>query len=137
MSKSLSVKVSTAKLIKALEASLAKREKEINDYKKARADYEKEHKEFVKNLTSLIGTNKVTLKNTSFREKGWQSGLPEVEFTFTINGSVKVPKEPERTSAHYSNEREVEEIKNAIAILKMTDDEYVGTNTYKGVAQYL
>lgn len=137
MSKSLSVKVSTAKLIKALEAALAKREKEINDYKKARADYEKEHKEFVKNLTSLIGTNKVTLKNTSFREKGWQSGLPEVEFTFTLNGSVKVPKEPERTSAHYSNERELDEIKNAIAILKMTDDEYVGTNTYKGVAQYL
>ena len=137
MSKSLSVKVSTAKLIKALEAALNKREKEINDYKKARADYEKEHKEFVKSLTSLIGTNKVTLKDTSFREKGWKTDLPEVEFTFTINGSVKVPKEPERTAAHYSNERECDEIRNAISLLKMTDDEYVGTSTYKGVAQYL
>lgn len=137
MSKSLSVKVSTAKLIKALEAALTKREKEANDYKKARADYEKEHKEFVKNLTSLIGTNKVTLKDTSFREKGWKTDLPEVEFTFTINGSVKVPKEPERNASHYANERECDEIRNAISLLKMTDDEYVGTSTYKGVAQYL
>lgn len=137
MSKSLSVKVSTAKLIKALEASLAKREKEASDYKKARADYEKEKKEFIKGLPALVGTNKVTLKDTDFREKGWKTDLPEMVLTFTLNGSVKVPQEPERNSAHYSNERECEEIKNAIAILKMTDDEYVGTNTYKGVAQYL
>lgn len=134
MSKSLSVKVSTAKLIKALESALAKREKEAADYKKARAEYEKEHKEFVKSLASLIGTNKVTLKDTSFREKGWKTDLPEVEFTFTLNSSVKVPKEPDR---FYGNDRECDEIRNAISILKMTDDEYVGTNTYKGVAQYL
>jgi len=134
MSKSLSVKVSTAKLIKALEAALAKREKEANDYKKARAEYEKEKKEFIKGLPALVGTNKVTLKDTDFREKGWKTDLPEMTLTFTLNGSVKVPQEPDR---FYSNDRECEEIKNAIAILKMTDDEYVGTNTYKGVAQYL
>ena len=35
MSKTISVKVSTQKLIKALEAALAKREKEMMDYEKA------------------------------------------------------------------------------------------------------
>lgn len=134
MSKSLAVKVSTVKLIKALEASLAKREKEAAEYKKARATYEKEYNEFVKSLASLVGTNKVTLKDTDFRERGWKSDSPEMTLTFTLNGSVKIPKAPD---VFYNNDRECDEIKNAIAILKMTDDEYVGTNTYKGVAQYL
>lgn len=133
-SKSLSVKVSTAKLIKALEASLAKREKEASDHKKAQEAYKKEHAEFVKSLQALMGTNKVTLKDTDFRERGWKTDSPEVVFTFVLSPSVKVPKEPER---FYGNDRECDEIRNAIAILKMTDDEYVGTNTYKGVAQYL
>lgn len=134
MSKSLAVKVSTAKLIKALEASLTKREKEAADHKKAKAEYDKEYKEFVKSLASLVGTNKVTLKDTDFRERGWKTDSPEMVLTFVLNGSVKIPKQPD---LFYSNDRECEEIRNAIAILKMTDDEYVGTNTYKGVAQYL
>lgn len=134
MSKSLAVKVSTAKLIKALEGALSKREKEASDYKKARAEYEKEYKEFVKSLGSLVGTNKVTLKDTDFRERGWKTDLPEMVLTFTLNGSVKVPKQPD---PFYNNDRECDEIRNAIALLKMTDDEYVSANTYKGVAQYL
>ena len=133
MSKSLAVKVSTAKLIKALEAALAKREKEANDYKKARADYEKEQKEFIKSLASLIGTNKLTLTDTDFR-KDWKSDKPQAHFTFVLSPSVKVPEEPER---FFSNDRECDEIRNAIVLLKMTDDEYVSTSTYKGVAQYL
>ena len=135
MSKSLSVKVSTAKLIKALEAALAKREKELSDYEKAHDKYEKERKEFIKNLPSLIGTKSVTLKDTNFNERGWRSELPEVAFTFTLNPSIKVPKAPEGVSYHVRNE--CDEIRNAIAILKMPDDEVVSTNTYKGVAQYL
>jgi len=134
MSKSLAVKVSTAKLIKALEGALAKREKEAADHKKAKAEYDKEYKEFVKSLGSLVGTSKVTLKETDFRERGWRSDSPEMVLTFTLNGSVKIPKQPD---LFYSNDRECEEIRNAIALLKMTDDEYVSANTYKGVAQYL
>lgn len=135
MSKSLSVKVSTAKLIKALESALAKREKQIADYDKAYEQYEKDRKEFVKNLPSLIGTKSVTLVDTNFNERAWKSELPEATFTYKVSASVKVPKAPE--GLHYSVRNECEEIRNAIAILKMTDDEYVSTNSYKGVAQYI
>ena len=55
--KSMNVKVSTAKLIKALEGALAKREKEVSDYKKAREAYEKEYEAFEKSLVKLVGTN--------------------------------------------------------------------------------
>jgi len=135
MSKSLSVKVSTAKLIKALEVALAKREKEISEYEAAHDKYEKEREAFVKNLPSLIGTKSVTLKDTNFNERAWKSELPEVMFTFKLSPAVKVPKAPEAVSYHVRNE--CEEIRNAIAILKMTDDETVSTNSYKGVAQYV
>jgi len=134
MSKSLAVKVSTAKLIRALEGALAKREKEATDHKKAKAEYDKEYKAFVKNLATLVGTNKVTLKDTDFRERGWKTDSPEMVLTFVLNGSVKIPQQPD---LFYSNERECEEIRNAIALLKMTDDEHVSANSYKGVAQYL
>ena len=135
MSKSLSVKVSTAKLIKALEAALAKREKEIADYEKAHDAYEKERKEFIKNLPSLIGTKSITLADTNFNERAWKSELPEVMFTYKLSPAVKIPKAPETVSYHVRNE--CEEIRNAISILKMTDDETVSTNSYKGVAQYI
>jgi hypothetical protein len=135
MSKSLSVKVSTAKLIKALESALVKREKELSDYEKARDVYDKEYKAFVESLPSLIGTKKLSLKHTNFRERTYNSDGSEVEFSFTLAPTVKPPKMPEGVS--YATKHEADEIRNAIAILKMTDDEYVSTNTYKGVAQYL
>lgn len=134
MSKSLSVKVSTVKLVKALEAALAKREKEISDYKKAYADYEKERKDFQKALVSMVGTNKLILKETQL-SNGWRNEPPTAVLTFTYGSGVKLPVEPEHYGHHYQHE--ISEIKNAIAILKMTDDETVSTNTYKGVAQYL
>jgi hypothetical protein len=127
--------VSTAKLIKALETALAKREKEISEYETAHKKYVKEKEEFVKNLPKLIGTNKVTLKDTNLNERAWKSELPEVMFTFSLSASIKIPQSPESVS--YQVRNECEEIRNAIAILKMTDDETVSTNSYKGVAQYV
>ena len=132
--KSMNVKVSTAKLIKALESALAKREKEVSDYKKAREAYEKEHDAFEKSLVKLVGTNKLTLKSSHI-QNGWRSEPKELNLTFVLSSSVKMPEAPESIGHYHAHQ--IEEIKNAISILKMTDDEYVGTSTYKGVAQYL
>jgi hypothetical protein len=50
------------------------------------------------------------------------------------------PKQPERDfeqiHRHSYNEM-VEEIENAIRILKMTDEEVVSTSTYNAIARYL
>lgn len=136
MSKSLAVKVSTAKLIKALEEALAKREKVEAEYKKEVEAYEKAYDAFLESLISQIGTKKLTLKGKSLR-KDFRTEADVVEFEFTLDKSLKVPEAPKRKTPHWTYDSQCEEIRNAIAILKMTDDEYVSTNTYKGVAQYL
>lgn len=132
--KPMNVKVSTLKLIKALEGALAKRQKEVADYNKVREAYEKEHLDFEKSLVKLVGTNKLTLKSSSVRN-AWRDELKEVTLTFNLSSSVKLPQEPKHIGHYHANQ--IEEILNAISILKMTDDEFVGTSTYKGVAQYL
>jgi hypothetical protein len=132
--KPMNVKVSTLKLIKALETALAKRQKEVADYKKAKDAYDKEYEAFEKSLIKLIGTSKLTLKTSCLRTQ-WRSDPFEAVFTFEVSPSVKMPKEPEHIGHYHTHQ--IEEISNAISILKMTDDEYVGTSTYKGVAQYL
>lgn len=132
--KSMNVKVSTTKLITALEGALSKREKEVADYKKAREAYEKEHTAFEKSLLKLVGTNKLTLKSSKVHDN-WRDELKEVTLTFNLSASVKLPEAPESIGHYHAHQ--IEEIKNAISILKMTDDEFVGTSTYKGVAQYL
>lgn len=131
---SMNVKVSTSKLIKALEAARDKRQKEVADYKKAREVYEKEYEAFEKSLVKLVGTSKLTLKSSHITRQ-WRNDQEEVVFTFGITPSVKMPKEPESIGHHHTHE--IEEISNAISILKMTDDEFVGTSTYKGVARYI
>ena len=132
--KSMNVKVSTSKLIKALEGALAKRQKEVADYKKAREAYEKEHEAFEKSLVKLVGTNKLTFKSSRVQDN-WREEFKEVTLTFSLSSSVKLPEAPESIGHYHANQ--IEEIANAISILKMTDDEFVGTSTYKGVAQYL
>jgi hypothetical protein len=132
--KPMNVKVSTSKLITALEGALAKRQKEVADYKKAREAYEKEHLAFEKSLVKLVGTNKLTLKSSRVQDN-WREELKEVTLTFNLSASVKLPEAPDHIGHYHDNQ--IEEISNAIAILKMTDDEYVGTSTYKGVARYL
>jgi hypothetical protein len=132
--KSMNVKVSTSKLIKALEGALAKRQKEVADYKKAREAYEKEYEAFEKSLVKLVGTNKLTLKSSRIQDS-WRDEPKELTLNFNISSSLKLPQAPE-SIGHYHN-HQIEEISNAISILKMTDDEFVGTSTYKGVAQYL
>ena len=132
--KSMNVKVSTSKLIKALEGALAKRQKEVADYKKAREAYEKECEAFEKSLVKLVGTNKLTFKSSRIQDS-WRDEPKELTLNFTISSSLKLPQAPESIGHYHAHQ--IEEISNAISILKMTDDEYVGTSTYKGVAQYL
>lgn len=130
----MNVKVSTSKLITALEGALAKRQKEVADYKKAREAYEKEYEAFEKSLVKLVGTNKLTFRSSRI-QNGWRDEPKELTLSFTISPSLKEPQAPDHVG--YCHDNQIEEISNAISILKMTDDEYVGTSTYKGVAQYL
>lgn len=137
-SSSLNVKVKRVTLIGALANAVKDREKRKTDYAKAQKEWEKEEKDFRASLVALIGTKKLTLKDTNYRERGYRTEGAEVEFTFSMNG-VTFPQQPEIMSGYtaWQVDQEIAEIKNAIAILEMSDEEYVSASTYKGVAQYL
>ena len=134
---SLSVKVKREMLIKALRQALADREKRKTEADKAQKQYEKEYKAFTDSLAKLVGTKSLTLKDTTFRERGWKSEKPEVEFTFEVN--VAIPQRDPILNGYalHCIENEITEIRNAIVILEMSDEEHVSAGTYRGVVQYL
>ncbi len=65
----------------------------------------------------------------------------DINVSFTLpKGIVELPAEPEKDFDTYHDwqyKEMVEEIENAIRILKMTDEEVVSTSTYNAIARYL
>jgi len=65
----------------------------------------------------------------------------ELNVSFSIpKGSLDLPAEPEKdfeTFHDWQYKEMVDEIENAIRILKMTDEEVVSTSTYNAIARYL
>lgn len=131
--KPINVKVPVAKVVKALESAIASREKQLTDNEKAQKEYLKARADWEKAVVEAIRAGKGKVKSVS-RTGGWRNDSPEVSVTF--DEVVKFPKEPESV-AKWQIDQELEELRNAIAILKMTDEEMVSTSTYSGVARYI
>ena len=135
--KAISVKIATAKVIKALEGALAKLEA---DYKSQEANEEKYNKamdKWKKEVAKLAiaHISKATDLSASTRYNG------ELNVDFNLpKGTVDIPETPQRdfvTMNDWVYREQKEEIENAIRILKMTDEEVVNTSTYNAVARYL
>jgi hypothetical protein len=145
----ISVKVSTKKLITAMEQKVATNMKKLAEWDKAteRQKVEKEkHEKFVWNNATKIAKATGVTPSISVSEAGrWghNAGKIQVELTYYLSPEdakeLIAPKfEDERFDFHPSDlRRENEELNNAIRLLNMTDEEYVNTNTYKHVAKYL
>jgi len=138
MARAISVKVATPKVIKALETKLetikldyanqasneAKFQKELTKHKKALADY------------AVANIKKAENFRTNYRS--WNNTL-NIDFDIITTGA-DFPAEPQRDfiTIHDHNYREmVDEITNALNILRMTDEETVNASTFKSIAQYL
>ena len=135
--KAISVKIATTKVIKALEAKLAQLKKDkanqkVNEEKFSKA-MEKYNKEIAK--IALANITKANDLSAHTRYNG------ELNVSFSIpKGSLELPAEPEKdfeTFHDWQYKEMVEEIENAIRILKMTDEEVVSTSTYNAIARYL
>ena len=135
--KAISVKIATTKVIKALENKLAQVKKDkanqkVNEEKYSKA-MEKYNKEIAK--IALANITKATDLSAHTRYNG------ELNVSFCIpKGSLELPAEPEKdfeTFHDWQYKEMVEEIENAIRILKMTDEEVVSTSTYNAIARYL
>jgi septal ring factor EnvC (AmiA/AmiB activator) len=135
--KAINVKIATAKVIKALETKLAQIKKDKANQKSNEEKYKKEVEKWGKELAKLALTKISKAENLSATTRYNN----DVYINFTLPaGTITVPDEPERNFEviYDHNYREmVEEIENAIRILKMTDEETVSTSTYNSIAKYL
>lgn len=138
MSRAITVKVATPKVIKALETKLASIKKDYAEQGANEAKYEKARKAYQKEVAEYAIANIKKAENIRTSYRSWNNQL-NVDFDLIIS-EKDMPKEPERdfTTMHQHTYNEiVEEINNALSILKMTDDEYVNASTMKQIAKYL
>ena len=139
MSRQITVKVPTVKVIKAPEASHAKLEIDWSSqadneakFEKAREAWRKEVQEY-----AIANIKKATNFRTSYRS---YNNTLNIDYDIIVSKEKEMPVEPEREyeQMHSHNYREMkEDITNALNILKMTDEETVNASTMKQIAKYL
>jgi hypothetical protein len=138
MSRAITVKVATPKVIKALETKLATIKKDYAEQASNEAKYEKAKEKWKKEVGEFAVANIKKAENFRTSYRSWNNTL-NVDFDLVTKES-EFPKEPERdfTVMHQHSYNEiVEEITNALTILKMTDEETVNASTMKQIARYL
>ena len=136
--KAINVKIATSKVIKALETKLAQVKKDFAEQGANEAKYNKAREKWQKEIGKWAVANFSKAENIRTNYRNWNKTL-NVDFDLIVNES-DFPAEPEKDyneiHRHTYNEM-VEEIENAIRILKMTDEELVSTSTYNAIARYL
>jgi len=138
MSRQITVKVATSKVIKALEGTLAKLEKDYTSQEANEAKYEKAREKWRKEIGewAIANFSKATNLRTNYRS---YNNTLNVDFDIITKESA-FPVEPEKDYEviHSHTYREMkEDITNALTILKMTDEETVNASTMKQIAKYL
>ena len=138
MSRQITVKVATSKVIKALEARLATLEKDYSSQEANEAKYQKAREKWQKEIGKWAIENFSKAENIRTNYRQWNNTL-NVDFDI-ITKEGTFPAEPEKDfeQIHQHTYREMkEDITNALTILKMTDEELVNASTMKQIAKYL
>jgi hypothetical protein len=138
MSRQITVKVATTKVIKALEGTLAKLEKDYKSQEANETKYQKAQEAWRKEIGKWAIANFSKAENLRTNYRAWNNTL-NVDFDI-ITKEGTFPSEPEKDFEviHQHTYREMkEDITNALTILKMTDEETVNASTMKQIAKYL
>jgi hypothetical protein len=138
MSRAITVKVATPKVIKALETKLETVKKDYASQEANEAKYEKARKAWQKEISDYAIANIKKAENFRTNYRSWNNTL-NIDYDLTVS-EKDLPKEPSRdfTVMHQHSYNEiVEDITNALTILKMTDEETVNASTMKQIARYL
>ena len=138
MTRAITVKVATPKVIKALETKLASIKSDYANQEKYEAKYQKEVEAWKKSLTNYAIANIKKAQNFRTNYRAWNSTL-NIDFDI-VTSETSFPTEPvrEHEVMHSHTYKEmVEEITNALSILRMTDEETVNASTMKQIARYL
>ena len=136
--KAIQVKIATAKVIKALEARLAKLDADFAKQDENEAKFRKEQEKWQKEIGKWALGQIAKAENLRTNYRSWNKTL-NVDFDL-ITDEKSFPAEPtkdyQEIHRHTYNEMK-DEMENAILILKMTDEEVVSTSTYNAIARYL
>ncbi len=138
MSRAITVKVATPKVIKALENRLATLEKDYASQEANEAKFQKAREKWQKEIGKWAIANFAKAENLRTNYRQWNNTL-NVDFDI-ITKDTEFPTEPEKDFEiiHQHTYREMkEDITNALTILKMTDEETVNASTMKQIAKYL
>ena len=138
MSRQITVKVATTKVIKALETRLATLEKDYATQAEKEAKFSKLQEAWRKEIGKWAIANFAKAENLRTNYRSWNNTL-NVDFDI-ITKEGNFPTEPEKDFEviHQHRYREMkEDITNALTILKMTDEETVNASTMKQIAKYL
>jgi hypothetical protein len=136
--KAISVKIATTKVIKALETKLAQIQKDKANQKTNEERFSKAHEKWLKDVAKLALAQLSKAEN--LRANVRYNGNINVDFDLPKSAVSDFPAEPTKdfeTFHDWQYKEMVEEIENAIRILKMTDEEVVSTSTYNAIARYL
>jgi hypothetical protein len=136
--KAISVKIATPKVIKALEASLAKLESDYASQEANEAKYQKAYEKYKKELIDFAIANIKKAENFRTNYRNWNHTL-NIDFDLTVT-EKDMPAEPNKdfeSIGYHTYRDQKQEMENAIRILKMTDEEVVSASTYQAVARYL
>jgi hypothetical protein len=138
MSKALTVKVPTAKVIKALETRLATVKKEKEAEPALEAKYQTAHAKWLTDVQKVAMNNISKGTNIRVNVRSWNNTM-NIDYDIALD-KIKLPEEPTRdftTMADYVYKDTVEEITNALNVLRMTDELLVNASTMKSIAKYL
>jgi hypothetical protein len=135
--KAINVKIATSKVIKALETKLAQIQKDKANQATNEERFNKAHDKWRKDVAKLALTAINKAEDLSANTR--YNGTINVDFNLP-KGAIDLPAEPQKdfdTYHEWQYKEMVDEIENAIRILKMTDEEVVSTSTYNAIARYL
>jgi len=143
--RSIAVRIKTEKVIASLEASLEKMRKEKESEKALREKYDKDYeawlekvKKYALSMPKPKDTKNVTVGSTHYhlRAEATNSYWVEVRHEVPVD---KVPPRPEQPTviSDWEFRDAVDNIENALRLLRMTDQEEVSTGTYNKIAKYL
>ena len=138
MSKAITVKVATPKVIKALEARLVKLEKDYTSQEALEAKYQKAIEAWRKEISKWAVANFSKAENIRINYRNWNNTL-NIDFDIiTKEGSfLAEPQKDFEVIRQHSYDEMKEEIRNALSILRMTDEPTVNTSTMNQIAKYL
>jgi hypothetical protein len=133
----MNIKVKRTALIKSLEKALKTRMDKKAAYEKASEAYATEVKAFEATILEAVLAGKIKISNIHI--SNWEYGHSSVrEATIAFPIDIKKFKRPQAPDyPQRFSDTQITEIQNAIAILLLSEEDFVNASTYKSVSQYI